>query len=168
MTSSHITSPMQRYFLTLSPLPPSPHPISLPTQLARISIRQKDALTSPASASTSVWVVMEIIPSSSAKQRRPPLTDYMVSFSLIVCRYLIKPFIHISQLTHLSSLCLQSPMQTSPSHIAISHSSLIGISHSSLIGISHSSLIGISHSSLIGISHSSPIGIRSEERRVGK
>ncbi len=110
---------------------------------------------------------MEIIPSLSAEQRSHPPIDYMVSFSLIVHRYLIKPLIHISQLTLLSSPCLQSPIGTSLSHIGISHSSLIGISHSSPIGISHSSPIGICHSfpikicrsSPIRICHSSPIGI---------
>src|SRR5215471_17784098 len=169
MTSSHTTSPAQLYFLALSPPLPGPHPIDLPTQLAKISTRPKDALTSHASASTSVWVVVGIIPSLSAKQRDPPLTDYMVSLPLVVYRSLINPLIHISRSTLLSNPYRRSPIGTSPSHIVTSrsflirirrirHSSPIGICRSSPIGISRSSPIGTIRSSPIGISHSSPIG----------
>lgn len=97
---------------------------------------------------------MEIIPSLSVKQRGPPLTDYMVSFRLIVYCSLIKPLIHISRFTLLSNPYLRSPIGTSPSHIGTSRSSLIGISR-----IYHSSPIGTSRSSPIETSRSSPIGI---------
>ena len=97
---------------------------------------------------------METILSLSAKQRSLQPIDYMVSFSLLVCHYLIQPLIRISRVILLSSPCIRSPIGTYPSHIGISR-----IIRSSRIGAIRPSPIGTIRSSPIGIIRSSPIGI---------